>query len=202
MIDEYSGSLTGEPIMLHETRIVSKMILEGLTKKEIKNKILENNCFGYKTKKSIPKRLAAIFRRLKRLDDELLKIIVDDLSGDGKILVVYAIALEDKLFNELISEFVSKKLIICDFEFSKKEILRFIEDKARYSDKIASFKDCTKYKLSLVMFNILKNADIIVIDNKKFLLKPVVISYLLKKLLNKQKNISVFKNLGVMVDEY
>ena len=35
MTAKYSGSLTGEPIMLHETRVVAKKLLEGQTEQQI-----------------------------------------------------------------------------------------------------------------------------------------------------------------------
>jgi hypothetical protein len=199
MTAKYSGSLTGEPIMLHETRLVAKKLLDGQSEQEIKEELIESNEFGYKTKKSIPKRLSAIFRRLKKLDNDLLRIIVEDLSGDGKVIVVYAIALENRLFGELISEIISKRLVIKDFEFPRTEIFNFITNKGELNEQIGSFKDYTKYRLSLSMFNILKKAGIITIKDKKPLLRPIIISYSLKNILNKEKDAIFLKNLGVML---
>lgn len=198
MTAKYSGSLTGEPIMLHETRLVAKKLLDGQTEQQIKEELLESNEFGYKTKKSIPKRLSAIFRRLKKLDDILLRIIVDDLSGDGKIVVVYAIASENRLFSELISEKISRRFAIRDYEFPKQEIQKFIDGKAEFNEQIASFKEYTKYRLSVSMFNILKEAGIIIIQDKKPFLHQVNLSYNLKEIFRKKDN-PFLKNIGVSI---
>lgn len=198
MTAKYSGSLTGEPIMLHETRLVAKKLLDGQTEQQIKEELIESNEFGYKTKKSIPKRLSAIFRRLKKLDDILLRIIVDDLSGDGKIVVVYAIASENRLFSELISEKISRRFAIRDYEFPKQEIQKFIDGKAEFNEQIASFKEYTKYRLSVSMFNILKEAGIIIIQDKKPFLHQVNLSYNLKELFRKKDN-PFLKNIGVSI---
>ena len=199
MTAKYSGSLTGEPIMLHETRVVAKKLLEGQTEQQIKEELIESNEFGYKTKKSIPKRLSAIFRRLKELNKEMYKIIVDDLSGDGKILIVYAIALENRLFSELISENISHRLLIRDYEYPKTEILNFINSKAELNDQVGSFKEYTKYRLSISMFNILKESGIISVRDKKPYLQTVNVSQSLKSILEEKGNTSFLKNLGVLL---
>ena len=199
MIAKYSGSLTGEPIMLHETRTVARMLLKGLTQQEIKEQIMEDNDFGYKTKKSIPKRLSSIFRRLKRFDEELLKIIVDDLSGDGKILIVYAIALENRLFSELISENIFSKFSTREYEYPKTIILKFINEKGELNEQIGSFKEYTKYRLSISMFNILKEAGIIIIKEKVPYLQSINVSYTLGNLFEKRKDLRFLKNLGASV---
>lgn len=196
MTAKYSGSLTGEPIMLHETRLVAKKLLDGQSEQEIKEELVESNEFGYKTKKSIPKRLSAIFRRLKKLDNNLLKIIVDDLSGDGKVLVVYAIALENRLFSELISENISQRLLIRDYEYPKTQILKFINDKADLNEKVGSFREYTRYRLSISMFNILKEAGIIIIKEKKSYLQPIHVTHTLKALLDEKGDTFFLKNLG------
>lgn len=198
MIKKYSGTLTGEPVMLHETRIVAKMLLEGYSKEYVKKDILENNPFGYKTKKSIPKRLSAIFRRLNHLNEEMLHIIVDDLSGDGKLVVLYGIYLEDRLFNELISEDIVYKFLIRDFEYNKPNILKFINDKSELDEKLGSFTEYTKYRLSVSLFNILNECGIIELKNKKPHLKAPVISLSLKDIFEKRNDIKFLTYLGML----
>lgn len=199
MTAKYSGSLTGEPLMLHETKIVANLFLKGKTDFEIKNEILENNYFEYKTKKSISKRVSSILRRLKKIDSELIQFIIDDISGDGKIVIIYAISLENRLISELISEIIYQKFRIKEFEFDKKIIQKFIDEKGELNQKVGSFKSYTRYRLSVSIYNILKDADIIFVKEKKSFLKPARVSYTLKKVFEKKGEEIFLKNIGVYI---
>ncbi len=145
----YSGSITGEPFMLHENKIVSKYLLEGKSLGDIKQIIFDVNEFGYKTKKSILRRVGSIVKRLDGFDDFFLSRINSDLSGDGKLIVVYSIFLSERLFREFILEFYYKKILERDFFISKKEILSFIEKKSLTEEKIGSFSETTKKKFQI-----------------------------------------------------
>jgi hypothetical protein len=194
---EYSGSLTGEPILLHETKIVARRMLNGENEKEIREIIYDTNEFGHKTKKSIKKHISSILRRLKKIDKNLMKYIVEDLSNDGKIVIVFSITLEDRLFKELIYEDISYKMLIREYEYSIKDIQRFINKKSEISDKINSFSPTTKYRLSVTMFNILKESGIIIIkENKSYLKSNLSISNSLKKDIEKE-NDNFLKCIGV-----
>lgn len=196
MIPKYSGSLTGEPIMLYETRIVANKLLQDKTEQQIRNEILDSNEFGYKTKKSIPKRVNSILRRLKNLDKGFLKIINDDLSGDGKVVVIYAISLENRLFSELIAENVSYKLLTKDVNYSKKDIIKFINTKAEMNDKIASYKEYTIYRMAVSIFNILKEAGIIEKSGGTSYLVPINVSYKLREMFQNINKLTFLENLG------
>lgn len=197
-IEEYSGKLTGEPFMLHESKIVTSMLLNNSKSKEIKESIIQNNTFGYKTIKSVPKRVQSIIRRLKNLDTFVLKKIVNDLSGDGKIIILYAIAIEDRLLYELITEQLSNKFATRDLNYSKKEIERFIYEKSEINDKLNSFTESTKKKIASVIFNILIESGLISKKMDKYQLQTIGLSLDLKKYLE-DKNIRFLKGIGVPI---
>lgn len=196
----YSGSITGEPFMLHENKIVSKYLLEKKPSNEIKEIIFNSNEFGYKTKKSILRRVSSILKRLEKFDTFLLDKINSDLSGDGKLIIVYSIFLSERLFREFIQEFYHKKISERDFTISKKEILNFIENKSFYEEKIGYFSESTKKKISNIFYNILLDSNLIVKESNKFKINlTFYLSLNLKNYLLKLKEGESFLiNIGVI----
>lgn len=164
----YSGSITSEPFMLHENKIVSKYLIEGKSLNEIKQIIFDSNEFGYKTKKSILRRVSTIVKRLEGFDNLLLNKVNSDLSGDGKLIVLYSMFLSERLFREFILEFYQRKILERDFFIYRKEILNFLEKKSSSEEKIGSFSESTIRKISSVFFTMLLESGLIIKEDKKF----------------------------------
>jgi hypothetical protein len=198
-IKKYMGSLTGEPFMIHENKIIANLLLDNRSISFIKKIVLKENLFGYKTIKSVSKRVNSILKRISNLDPFLLNKITSDLSGDGKIVILYSIYLRDRLFNELLTELISYKFSIRDFEFEKRLILDFINDKAESEQKIQDFTKLTKYRLSNVMFNMCKESGLIEPSSESFKLNSLSISSDLKKYFEINKNKKFLKCIGVLL---
>lgn len=198
-IKEYTGSLTGEPFMIHENKIVADLLLDDHSIDSIKRVVVQENLFGYKTIKSIPKRVNSILKRIGNFDPLLLNKIVSDLSGDGKVVVLYSIYLKDRLFNELLNELIAHNFTIRDFEFEKRMIRKFISDKSESEKKIQGFTEETKTKLVNVMFNSLKEAGLVVHVNKSYKLNNLLISSDLRNYYENKGETRFLKCLGALL---
>ncbi|MBT3814302.1 DUF1819 family protein [Candidatus Woesearchaeota archaeon] len=195
-INKYVGSLTGEPIMIHENKIVANLLLKDQSPSSIKELVVQENLFGYKTTKSIPKRVNSILKRIGNLDNLLLNKIVNDLSGDGRVVILYSIYLRDRLFNELLNELIIEKFAIRDFEFEKRMIQKFISDKSEDEKKIQEFTKETKDKLGTVMFNILKEVGLVVSLDKSYKLHNLMISSELRNYYENKGETKFLRSLG------
>lgn len=198
-ISNYSGSLTGEPFMLYENKVIASLLLQDIPTNSIKDIVLRENLFGYKTLKSVPKRVNAIIKRIRQLDRHILNKITNDLSGDGKIAVLYSIYLKDKLFREFLNEFIAERFSIRDFNFDKKMIHKFINDKADFDKKIQGFTKETRMKLTDVIFNILKDSGLVMEKENYCKLNNLMISSDLRNYYEGKKEIKFLKCLGVSV---
>lgn len=193
----YVGSLTGEPFMIHETKIVASLLLKNNSIDFIKKAAVQENLFGYRTIKSIPKRVNAIIKRISQLEPMLLNKLVNDLSGDGKVVVLYSIYLRDKLFYEFLNEVIAEKFLIRDFDFDKRMIQKFISDKSDSDRKIREFTKETKTKLVSVIFNILKEVGLISETEKSYKLNNLLISSELRNYFENKGEKKFLKSLGV-----
>lgn len=173
--NQYSASLTGEPLQFFESKVVAELMLTGLSYAEIKQKVYDENLFNYKTKKSIFKRVASVYRRLKGLDESLLRVIVEGSGDDGRVMVLFSVMLSNRLFFEFMTEVVRVKFLELDLVFESREVDRFFDSKREESEKIASWHDVTVYKLSRVFLKILRQAHLLS-DENPARLQPILVS--------------------------
>jgi hypothetical protein len=172
----YSASLTGEPLQFFESKVVAGLMLNGLSYSEIKQKVYDGNLFNYKTKKSIFKRVASVYRRLKGLDRYLLDRVANASNVDVKAILLFSLMRSNRLFNEFMVEVVRNKFLALDFVLSKKDVNVFFDRKKDQSEKVAHWKEYTIYRLSISFFSILSDSTLLEQRDDKYVLKKMVLS--------------------------
>jgi hypothetical protein len=169
----YSASLTGEPLQFFESKVVAGLMLNGLSYSEIKQKVYDENLFNYKTKKSIYKRVASVYRRLKNLETDLLGVIAEG-GEDSRMMVLFSIMLSNRLFFDFMTEVIRKKFFELDYTLEKRDVMKFFDIKREESENVSSWKEYTFHKLRQVMLNILKEAYLLSGDDPYSLRKVIV----------------------------
>ena len=72
----YNAAITREQFMFYETRTTAKLLSEGMCKKDVIEKIVQENLFQFPTEKSIRQLANCCIRRLEGLkDDSLVQMI-------------------------------------------------------------------------------------------------------------------------------
>ncbi len=186
---EYSASLTGEPLQFYESKVVAELMLKNLNFEEIKSKIYDENLFNYKTKKSIYKRVASVYKRLKDLDDFLIEFLVEGTSSNARVIVLYSIMQTNRLFYEFMMEVVRIKFLKMDYVLSKRDLNRFFDNKKEQSEKIASLHEYTISKLQQVFLKILKEAKLLTEDEPLMLNKIIIGNNLRSYFLDKNETV-------------
>ncbi len=152
---KYNANLTWEPFLWYEMRIVADLLKQGLDKKEIKEKVISENIFQYKTTKSIPKRLSCILRRIDSLDQYLLdRLSIWDID-DTKIISLYAIYKDSFLVQDFINEFIKDKIQLKQADIKDSEIMSFLNSKTREHIEMNDWSESTMKKIKQILKNIL-----------------------------------------------
>lgn len=184
MIDKYNANLTWEPYLWYEMKVVAGMLASWLSESSIKDEIIDNNLFQYKTLKSVPKRLSCIKRRLKWLDSYLL----DKLSGwsgeESSIISLFAIYQDSVLVRDFIDEFIQERYNLKQYMINDWDIMSYFNSKSREHIEINNWSENTLKKIRQILKNILSGAWFI--NNKE--LQIVIINHELKKYLIKHWN--------------
>lgn len=121
----YSAVLNGADLGLFEFKLIINLIEEGLTDKEIRDKILNENLFQKKessTKRSLP----YILKRARTLDEKMRHLVLNETNQMAKQINFYAVMKNDLLFFEFMDEFIKSKLQNNDLIYEKKDKVRII----------------------------------------------------------------------------
>lgn len=97
------STIKKNPLNYQKSKLMAKMILDGLDKHQIYDKCYKENRIGID---SLPRRREVtneIYRRLINLDHMLLKLFVEQDIITSKFILIYAIAKVDHLFFDFLS---------------------------------------------------------------------------------------------------
>ncbi|WP_428912062.1 DUF1819 family protein [Niallia sp. Krafla_26] len=151
---EYSASFTSEGWFQNEINIVLPLKIEGLSKSEILERIIEKNLFQLRNETSIKKRFQMVYRRSETFSTDLAKLYVNGSRLDQKALLLYSylkcFRLPYEFFNEVVLyNFQNNKPFIQNID-----VTFFIERKEGESEKVAGWRSETKKRLrsSILMF--------------------------------------------------
>jgi hypothetical protein len=192
MINNYTSTFTGENFLYFETKIIIKLILEGLTDKEIKKKILSENTFQYKTIKRAGRRITDIIKRLKNFDRSFLEIFNSSSNEEGRILNLFIIYENNKLLSDFMKEVIKEKYDIQQYILTDPDIKNFFNKKAQTDENVRSWKEYTIYKLSQVLRKILIESGILIKNNEYKLTVPFLSEDL--------KNIFIERNAEIFLE--
>ncbi len=193
MTIKYSANLTWEPFLWYEMTVISDLLWQWLSDDEIKLKVVSENLFQYKTLKSIPKRLSCVLRRLKKLDETLLKKLSEWNNEETRIISLYAIYKDSSLVYDFINEFIWEKMQLKQFEIKDSEIMSFFNSKAREYIEMHEWSESTIRKIRQILKNILSWAGIL---HKKTLQSPIV-WFQLKKYFEENWDTAFISNLWI-----
>ncbi len=176
----YIASLTREPFMYHEMKITAMLLEEGLSEKEVIEKIFKENLYQYPTERSLKTRAKACIRRLNALgDEELISWVVNRPLDISRQVCLYAIMKDSRLIWEFMITVIGEKYRTRNYSFSRMDINVFFTRLQEQNETVASWSDSTIVKLKSVLTNLLKENGYIDKTNSKRL-NEVLLDYKLK----------------------
>lgn len=180
----YIATLPTVPFALNETRVVVKMMLEGMDRKEIKDTIHAGNLLNVKSDSNENKIFNYIYNRLVGYSDALKIFILSDNMADARMANLVSIMQYDALFREFVFEVYSEHRQrwnpITDYE-----IMSFFERKAMENETVAGWKHVTIFKLRRLYTRILFEAGFLrTSSGVREITTPYVSSNLLDSLTN------------------
>ncbi len=176
----YNAAITREQFLFYEVRITAKLVCEGLSNKEIVDRIVKENLFQYPTEKSIKLVAQGCIRRLNALDDNyLVEAIATTPSDVSKQICLYAMMRQYRLVWEFMLTVIGEKYRLLDNNIGKIDFNTFFLRLQEQDDWVATWSNSTITKLKQVLHNILIENKYLDSKYSKHL-NPVLISPLLE----------------------
>ena len=171
-----SGSLTRAQFLFFEMKTTARLLVDGMSDKEIKNKIISENLFQYPTERSLDQMVNVCLHRLHGLKDESLVSAIAQMDAvTAKQICLYAMMKEYRLIWDFMITVIGTKYMQQDFTYSRRDINVFFMQLQEQDDYVASWSESTCKKIGSVLSRILIENEYI--DNgKATTLNPVLIS--------------------------
>lgn len=152
MTNEYNGGLTREQFLFFEIRIVASLMLQGLNRNEVLDKIKEENLFQFPTERTISSIAKVCFKRIDALESEsLVHHLANAPIVVAKQINLYGMMKYNRLVWDFMTTVVGEKYRTQEFEFSKKDLNMFFLCLQEQNDAVASWSDNTIAKIKQVL---------------------------------------------------
>ena len=198
-MEEYKASLTGEPFLYNETKIIGKFLLEGEDSLELRKRNVEENLIQYKQPKSISRVNSAIFKRLNILENKQLYFFVNEELQQSKYMLVYSIMKTDNIVKDFIREVYYDKLLMNDSTIQQYEVEKWFDNKCNISEFLNSRSDSTKYKLKQVLMQIMNASGLVKREKNIFYINRPLLSDEFIKILSDVGDYEFAKTIGGLI---
>jgi len=150
--DIYSSGITKEQFLFYEIRAVARLFLEGLSEKEIRARVMDENLFQFPTERSILKITTMCLRRIKLLENAALVDLLANAPADvGKQVNLYAMMCDNRIVWDFMISVVGEKFRIHDLSFGRTDVNMFLFRLQEQNDSAAKWSDGTVSKLKSVL---------------------------------------------------
>ena len=171
---EYSAGAVKFSFWFMEFKSVVKLLSEGLTLVEIKEKNQKENLFGAPTILRARQIFSTVSARIKALDDSFYSIFMDSDLATQKLFALAGTMAHDILFFDFVYEVVREKMIIGNNEFSDSDISIFFKNKQLQDEKVAKWTDATLNRLGRVYKTMLFESGMTDKSTPRTILKPIL----------------------------
>lgn len=158
---EYKSTIKSRPYLYKETKKAVSLVNNGFEIENLKKESLENNIFQVETETRKKELASIISARLNELDEYLIKKIQNSNIETSKIIVLYAILKNDRLFFEFMNEVYKEKILLKDLFLRDKDFSIFFQNKREQSNKVNSWSEYTFKKLKQVYIRILYESGLV-----------------------------------------
>ena len=157
----YSANITAGSLLVRESRKVAELLLLGLNRQEIKQKLLEENLFQVRAQSSTVRRFRLVMDRLQSLDKTILPLIM----GDENILATQSVLAcsvkHSRLLGDFMLKVIGRKIRIIDDKLSDRDWEKYLESCEELDPHAEKFTVSTRKKLRQIVFRILAESRFI-----------------------------------------
>lgn len=184
MQSRYNAEIVAGALLPNESRIIAKLILEGVSQDEFQQLLVVENNLQKRSPATALRKAALIKKRFKTVNEDLLSIIANgSRQAQMQALLVAAIK-HNKLIGDYLLRVIKEKWRVFETKLKPADWENFLLECEQMEETVALWKETTRYKLGQVVKKCLVEAGYLesavnpVIT--PVLLLPEIKSYLIK----------------------
>ncbi len=172
---KYSAGMVSRPFWFLEFKKTVKLLNDGLSFDDIKEKNLVENIYGANKEYRAKEIYNGVTRRARMLDEELIRLFCDTGLETQKAMALFTAMKIDKLFFEFMYEVYREKILIGVKILDHSAIMIFFKDRQVHDKSAAAWADCTLKKLQNSYINYLIESGLITDKNNKHeITQPII----------------------------
>jgi hypothetical protein len=179
-MQEYSAGFTSERLVKNEMKLVIQLYLDGKTKEEIRDLVIDENLFNMRSIASIKETLGKINRRINFLDDTMMKLYVNENNNDSSAILLYTFLTSFRIAREFAIEVIYDKWNDLKKEITIGDINIFLEEKAKQSDIVSNWTEATTKRIRNRILEFCTGCGLLQKQKTEYGITPIVISKELK----------------------
>ena len=179
-MEKYSSGLVSESFWFIECKKIIKLKYDGRSWDEIKAMCLEDNLLGISKGYRAKRIFGYLKNRISTLDEKIMKLFLEGDLSTQKIIILIAVAKQNKLFYEFLYQVYREKVILGSNELNDNDINIFFKNKQDQNEDIASWTDNTLKRLRSTYMNFMVDAGLLTVNGRKKEPTPPVIDITLE----------------------
>lgn len=171
-----------------ETKITADLLLSGLSEKEAKAKIIEENLFQVSSSSTLGKYARECLGRLVNMhSDKILSIIANAPTLASKQANLYVIMCSNLVERKFMINVIGEKFRTGDLTFGKKDVNLFIEELSEQNDSVAAWSETSVKKVQRALLSNLEQTGYLGSVNPQKL-NPVYLEPELEKIIRERRD--------------
>ena len=179
-------TLTREQFLFSEMRIAARLMMQGLSDKEIVQEIEEGNLYQYPTNKMIRNITSVCLKRLHTLDSvKLVDLIANGSSDAAKQTCLYAMIKYYRIAYDFMVGVIGEKYRLKDMSYSRMDVNVLFTRLQEQNETVAKWSESTIIKNKQVLTKLLVENEYLD-STRSTTLNPVLIDLELKEVLQER----------------
>lgn len=179
-------TLTREQFLYSEMRITARLMVQGLSDKEILQEVEEDNLYQYPTNKMVRNITGVCLKRLHVLNSEkLVNLIANGSSDTAKQTCLYAMIKYYQIVFDFMVGVIGEKYRLKDMSYSRMDVNVLFTRLQEQNETVANWSESTISKNKQVLTKLLVENDYLD-STKSTTLNPVLIDLELKEVLKER----------------
>jgi len=164
--DRYSMSFTTGGLFYRESAKLAELYLEYGDWNFVRNKVVTENLLQARTLSSLKRVCYEIVGRLRTLSSGELEFLVEGSHQEQAYLLWLAVCRRYRFIADFAVEVIRERYLTLKTDLTHEDFDSFFNRKSDWHSELEEITPATKNKLRQVLFKILREADILTLNNK------------------------------------
>ena len=157
----YGGDLTGGSLLLRESRMTARMLLEGLAPAAIKVAVMDGNLFQNGSPATTRKYCRLVLLRLHTLNSRQLRIVAEGPDESAALMLLAAVLKTYPIVRNFVREVMLDKVRCFEPRLTSQDWTRFLEQRETIDTGVKDWTESSRKKIGQVIVRMLTEAGLL-----------------------------------------